>query len=81
MEMEEAIRGLQSIDMREISEVKSYNTPPRIVFMIYKAICIALGSIRYIRNNRKQWYDKTQWNGIKRHVFSSSAGNLIYVLT
>ena len=79
--MEEAIRGLQSIDMREISEARALATPSRTVFMIYKAICIALGSERYIRNNRKQWYDKTQWNGIKRHVFSSSAGNLIYVLT
>ncbi len=59
--LNEAINSIQAIPRQDISEIKVMKTPPRVIKLIMKALCILLGIKPIVKKRKDGSYKPSYW--------------------
>jgi len=61
--LEEAVRSLNELEVKDVQEVRAFNNPPRKVILVMEAICVMFGDKGEMRDNpdtgkKERWFWK-----------------------
>ena len=59
--LNEAVNSIEAIPRQDISEIKVMKTPPRVIKLIMRALCILLGIKPIVKKRKDGTYKPSYW--------------------